>query len=167
MSKNERVVAENNERVSPVVPMFGRELASVAVIGLAVGVITWVAMTLLERYVFAAVMCRENAAANCADAASYATIVAMILGAVAALIALVQARVYRPLLAVIAATAALWGFALALLGGVAWYWALLITAILFGLTYALFAWVARIRSFVLAIVISLVLIVVIRLVLVG
>lgn len=164
MEKNDRVVAENVERVDPIVPMYARDVVSVAVVGLAVGVITWVAATLLERFVFSAVMCRDDAATNCANAESYALIVAMILGGVSALIALVQARIYRPLLVVIAVTAALWAFAGALdLGDIAWYLSLPITAVLFALSYALFAWVARLRSFVLSVVLSIVLVVAIRL----
>ena len=164
MTKKDRVVVENVERVEPVVPMYRNELASIITVGVSVGVITWVAMSLLERYVFAAVMCRQDAAANCTDAAGYALTVALILGALAGLIALVQVRVYRPLLVVVAATTALWGFADKLIAGLDWYWALPITVIVFGLAYGLFAWVARLRSFILSVVISVVLVVMIRLV---
>lgn len=165
MKKNQRVVAENTEKVEPVVALYKRDIASIAIIGLAVGVISWAAMTLLERFVFVAVMCREGANANCADAASYALIVAMILGALAGLVALVQARIYRPLLIVIAATAALWGFDSQLFNDVIWYIALPVTAVLFALTYLLFAWIARLRSFILSVLLSVVLIVAIRYVL--
>lgn len=165
MANNERVVAENTERAEPVVPLYQRDVVSIAVVGIATGIITWSAMMLLERFVFAAVMCRDDSTANCADAGSYAMIVAMILGGLAALIALVQARIYRPLLVVIAATAALWGFSTQLLGGIEWYIAVPVVAILFGLTYVLFAWIARLRSFVLSVVLIVLLVVAIRLVL--
>lgn len=164
MNKKDRVVVENVERVDPVVPMYRNEVANVGAVGASVGIITWVAMTLLERYVFSAVMCRDSAAANCQDAASYALIVAMVLGALAGLIALVQARIYRPLLVVIAASASLWGFSNRLLEGSEWYWALPISIVIFALAYALFAWIARLRSFILSAIISLVLVVVVRLV---
>ena len=164
MSKNDRVVVENTEKVEPVVPMYRGDVISAAGVGAAVGVITWVAMTLLERYVFTAVMCGGDGAGDCSNAASYALIVAMILGALAGLIALVQTRIYRPLLVVIAATATLWSFSEKLLSGVEWYWALPISAVLFALTYILFAWIARIRSFILSAVLSVVLVVIVRLV---
>ena len=167
MNKNDRVVVDNVERVEPVVPMYRNEVASVAAVGASVGIISWVAMTLLEKYVFAAVLCSQDAAANCADSANYALIVAMILGGLAGLIALVQARIYRPLLVVVAATAALWGFSDKLIGEIQWYWALPITLVLFALAYALFAWIARLRSFILSAVISLVLVVIVRLVMNG
>lgn len=164
MSKNDRVVVDNTERIEPVVPMFRGDVMSVFGIGAAVGVITWVAMTLLERYVFAAVMCQGEGSGNCENAASYALIVALVLGALAGLIALVQTRIYRPLLVILAATAALWGFSASLLQGVEWFWALPVSGLLFALAYTLFAWIARLRSFILSAVISVVLVVIIRLI---
>ena len=74
---------------------------------------------------------------------------------------MVQTRVYRPLLAVLGTTVGLWGIH-ALTGSMAWYWALLVTAVLFGLSYTLFAWVARIRSFVAALIVTVVLVALMR-----
>lgn len=159
-----RVVAENNEQPNPVVPIYSREMASVALTGVGVGIVAMATMYLLNMYVFTAVMCRDESVANCADAPLYAMVVAMIIGAIGGLVAMVQARIYRPLLVVLTSTAALWGFQI-LVEGTRWYWGLLITVILFALTYSLFAWIARIRSFSLALVVSFVLVIAVRLML--
>ena len=61
----------------------------------------------------------------------------------------------------IAASIALWGYVGYLLP-LAWYISGSISAALFGLAYALFMWLARVRSFVFSIVLSVVAVVVIR-----
>ena len=51
--------------------------------------------------------------------------------------------------------------------GLDWYWAMMITAVFFGLAYGVFGWLARIRNFILAIVLVAVLTVLVRWVLVA
>lgn len=161
MAKRERVVAESVERVDPVVPMYNREILGVFLTGAAVGLVVAGIIYLLDHYVFEAMLCRGEDTANCGQSSQYAMIVAMILGAVAGLIATVQTRVYRPLLAVLGATVGLWGIH-SLTDAMPWYWALPVVAVLFGLTYALFAWVARIRAFVAALIITVLLVALMR-----
>lgn len=161
MSTNERVVATNVEQIDPIIPMTSREVFTVLVAGFLVGAVVAAGYYLLARYVFGAVMCRESSSATCVEAPVYAMTVAMIIGGLAGLITLAQARVYRPLLVVLAAVISLWGFQM-LIGDMAWYWGTLIVAGLFALTYGLFAWIVRLRSFVRAMIIVLLLIVLLR-----
>lgn len=161
MNNNDRVVATNVEKIEPTVPMYGRELLTVCLSGILVGALIAIAYYLLSHFVFGAVMCREGADTTCGDAPGYAMTVAMIIGGLAGLITLAQVRVYRPLLVVLATAIALWGFHV-LLGDMVWYWGLLLTAGLFGLTYMLFAWIVRLRSFVAAVVLVAVIVVLIR-----
>lgn len=163
MSTNDRVVATNVEYVEPVVPMYGRELLTVLLSGFLSGVLIGVGYYLLNHFVFGAVMCRDGAAAACGDAPGYAMTVSMIIGGLAGLIALAQIRIYRPLLIVLATAISLWGFN-TLIGDMTWYWGALLLAALFGLTYMLFSWAVRPRSFVVAIVLTIVLVVIVRLV---
>ncbi len=153
-------------RVSPIVSMPGRELMATIVTGVGVGLVVALIAYLMETFVFGVVLCRPQSTAECSQAPHYAAIVAMIVGAIAGVVALARLRVYRPLLIVIAVTIALWG-ATALLSGLVWYWTFLLTALLFGFAYGLFAWVSRVRSFILALVIAVVLVVAIRYVLVA
>lgn len=161
MNSNDRVVANNVEQVDPIVPMYGREVLVVLLSGFLIGMVIAIGYYLLARFVFGAVMCREGAATNCNDAPNYAMTVAMIIGGLAGLITLAQARVYRPLLVVLAATISLWGFQV-LIGSMPWYWGLLIVGALFGLTYTLFAWIVRLRSFVVAVILAVLLVVAMR-----
>lgn len=163
-----RVVAEadNTTSVTPVVATYSREVVSAAIAGAVVGAVTVVAYMLLNRYVFGSVMCRAGADASCANAPSYAMAVSLVIGAVTGLVALVQARIFRPLLVVLATVISFWGLQ-SLVGGMVWYWAVVIGAVLFALAFLAFAWIARIRSFVLAVIVAIVLVLAIRLTLVS
>lgn len=158
---NDRVVATNVEHVDPLVPMYGREVVVVLLSGVLAGALIAVGYYLLAHFVFGAVMCREGSTNNCSDAPSYAMTVSMIVGGLVGLIALAQARVYRPLLIILATAISLWGFH-ELIHDIAWYWGLLIIGALFGLAYMLFAWVVRPRSFVLATILTVLLVVLLR-----
>ena len=48
-----------------------------------------------------------------------------------------------------------------------WYWALIVPMVLFGLVYGVFAWIARIRSFLIAVILTVLVVVGIRLLLVA
>lgn len=153
-------------RVSPLVPMTPRELVSTILTGVAVGLLVAVLYFLLNKFVFGAVLCRPQSTADCSQAPNYSMIVALIVASIAGVAGLARARVYRPLLIVLAAAIALWGFQSAVTN-VVWYWALLATMVLFGLAYGLFGWLARIRNFILALVVTIVIVILVRWVLVA
>lgn len=153
-------------KVSPFVGMSVRELLTTILVGAGAGLIAAAITILMNKFVFAAVLCRADSAADCANAPMYSMIVGLVIGSIAGLVALAQLRVYRPLLIVVATVVALWGFQ-TLISGMAWYWALAVMMLLVGLSYGLFAWIARIRSFLLAAVVAVVLVVIVRLLLVS
>lgn len=164
---NKEVVEEPvTTRVSPLVSMPMRDFVSTLIVGIGVGLLVAIVAFLMNKFVFGAVLCRPQSMTDCAQAPNYAMIVAMVIGAIAGVVALARLRVYRPLLIVLAATIALWGLH-SLVGGLAWYWALLVFGLLFGITYGLFAWISRIRSFILALVITIVMVVIVRWVMVA
>lgn len=152
--------------VSPFVGMSFGELLRTVLCGVGVGLVVAVGMFLLNKFIFGAVLCRPQSIAECAQAPTYAMIVAMVLGAIAGLLGLARMRMYRPLLVVLAATIALWGIN-SIVSGMVWYWAALAVMVIFGLAYGLFAWIARIRNFVMALVITIVVVVLVRFLLVG
>ena len=166
---NREVVGDESgsvARVSPIVSMPGRELMATIAVGVGVGLLVALVSYLMNTFVFGVVLCRPQSSAECGQAPHYAAFVAMIVGAIAGVVTLARLRVYRPLLIVIAAAIALWGVS-AMLSGLAWYWFVAILAVIFGLAYGLFSWASRLRSFILAIVVVIVLIVAIRYVLVA
>lgn len=153
-------------RVSPLVSMSRRELISMILVGVAVGVIISVLYFLLNKFIFSAVLCRPQSTADCGQAPNYAMIVAMLVGSIGGVVGLARTRIYRPLLIVIVSVIALWGIQNVLMG-LDWYWAMMITAVFFGLAYGVFGWLSRLRNFILAIVLVAVLTVLVRWVLVA
>lgn len=130
-----------------------------AVAGLCLLGLAW----LLDSYIFQAVMCQGDQA-RCSDATGYAHATAAIMVAIGSVIALIRLQVFRPLLVVLATAISLWGLSVVTLA-LPWYLAIIACMALFALSYALFSWVARIRSFVVTIIVMVALVVIVRLVL--
>lgn len=154
---------EVTQGVSPLISMSRRDVIDTLLCGAGVGLFVGILYLLLDTFVFGAVLCRAQQAANCAQAPQYAMIVATVIGAIAGLVALARVRVYRPLFVVLFATISLWASNL-LVADYAWYWAIIILVGLYAVAYMLYAWLARIRSFVLAGILGIVILVLIRLV---
>lgn len=159
-----KVVYEDtsNSEVSTLTPMTGRDLINIILVGVGVGLLFGVAYFLLNKFIFGAVLCRVQAPSDCSEAPMYSFVVAAVVAAIAGLVNLARMHVYRPLLVVLASTVALWGIHQLVLDA-AWYWGLLSVMIIFGLAYGLFSWIARIRSFVVALILVAVAVVVVRL----
>lgn len=146
------------------VPMSVQQLLRVVLVGVLVGALTWGVTFLLDTYVFKGMLCQANNSAQCGSSLSYAGIAASLLVAGLGLLALAKLQVFRALLVVITATISLWGLHV-MLDSWPWHAALLISILLFAVSYSLFAWVARIRSFLLAVIVMVIVIVGVRLVL--
>ncbi len=149
--------------VVPFVNMTVNDLLRTMLVGAVVGVASTGIYYLLNNFIFSAALCRPGVQ-GCSNAPIYATVVTVVISAIIGIVALARAGVYRPLLVALAVPLALWGM-FALMGGMAWYFGLLFGALLFALAYGLFAWVARLRSFIISIVLLVVLVVVTRLIL--
>ena len=155
----------NSTAESPLlVAMNYQKLIYIVIIGLITGAAIWGLTLLLDVYIYKALLCANESAQQCIASTRYATTTATILGAAIGLFGLVRLQVFRPLLVVVAAVVALWGL-IAVISPFAWYVALPIAMALYGLAFALFAWLVRLRHFLIALVSVIVLIVVVRLVL--
>lgn len=141
-----------------------QRLLSVVVVGLVTGLAIWGLTLLLDTYIYKALLCANETAHQCISSTRYATVTATILGAAAGLFGLVRLQVFRPLLVVAAAIVALWGL-LAVVSPMKWYLALPAVMLLYGVAFAIFAWLARIRHFLVSLIAIIILIVVVRLVL--
>lgn len=160
------VYEESDTKVLPYIGMTQREFIGVLITGLAVGMAVFALYALLNKFVFGAVLCRPQSTGDCTQAPNYAMIVAMIIGTIGGVANLARMRVYRPLLVGIATAVALFGIH-TVLSGAAWYWALIGFAVLFTLAYVAFTWVARLRNFILALVVTVVVVVLARWILVA
>lgn len=156
--------AEAPARISPVVGMSNTDLIRALATGAAAGLFTALVALLMNRYVFSAVLCRTANASECAQTPTYSVIVAVVIGSIIGLVALARLRVFRPLIVVIASVVSLWVMHLWLFD-MAWYWALAVSTGLYALAYGAFSWIARIRSFILTLVVVVVLVVALRLLL--
>jgi hypothetical protein len=147
-----------------IVAMSVQQMLRIILVGAGVGVITWGLTLLLDTYVFKAIVCQDAASVQCASSFEYSTISASILAGGLGLLGLVKLRIFRALLVVLAATVSLWGVELVMRP---WEWqiALPVSLLLFMVAYCLFAWIARLRSFVMTLVVLAILVVAVRLVL--
>jgi hypothetical protein len=157
-------VRELIERVEPAVTMSYRQLWWVALIGAGVGVAAWLLGLLLDVALFRLIFCRDAGLEGCAVSAGYGNAAGILLATGLGIWGLVRIQAFRPLLIGIAATLTLWGV-LDMLDGQPWYTTMFVALGLFAVAYALYGWVMRLRSLLWAVVISIVLLVVVRLVL--
>ena len=135
--------------------------------GLVVGLVGWLLSLAIQTWIIDPVFCRSpQTFAVCANGGTIGWVIAMILVSIASLLSLVRNGVFRPLLVVLASLIALWG-ASAWLGPLPWWQGMLWHGVLFALAYALFAWVARLSNFLIAVIITIVLIVAARLIVIG
>lgn len=160
--KSEPVVAAPTP-VSPFVSMAIADVLRAFLIGLLVGAVSMGLFYALDRFIFGAALCRPGVE-GCASAPVYSGIIATVVGIIVGIIALAKVGIYRPLPSAIAANVALWGIFALVNTHVVWYWGLLIGAVLYGLAYALFAWLARIRSFIVSLIVLVAAVVIVRLV---
>jgi hypothetical protein len=101
---------------------------------------------------------------QCQDAPQYAAMTASLLAAAVGIFALVKLQVFRPLLVGLASVIGLWGL-MNVMTTLSWQISALLFVGLFAVSYLLFAWVARLRSFGLSVIIMVVLVVAVRFVL--
>lgn len=122
-----------------------RSSMRIALVGAVVGLLTWGLAQLLERFVLSGLFCGDEASHVCTNVVVYSGNIAAVVMAVIGVVALVRMSVYRPLLIALGAIISLWSLAawvqsLGLVEQVAW------TTGLYVIFYSVYAWVARIRS---------------------
>jgi hypothetical protein len=121
----------------------------------------WGLSLVIERYILAPVLCGGTQVLQCASITQYAESAASIIGGGVGLFFLVRLQIFRPLLVVVAVTASLWGI-IGQASLLPWYGIGLSTVLLYASAYALFMWVARIRSFAMVVIVYVVLVAAVR-----
>jgi hypothetical protein len=127
-------------------PIDTSKVIAVIALGAVIGLLVWGLTLVIDRYILTAVLCQGNQVLDCANTSLYAESVATIVGAIIGLATVVS----------------LWGI-IGLAGLLPWYGIGLSAIILYAFAYGLFAWVARIRSFVMVLVLLVVLVMAVRL----
>lgn len=146
---------------TPLAPMNIKQLLGAGTIGLLIGLIVWGLGSILDQYILRTLFCQDT---ECGDTAVWAQAIASVVGAGLALFGLVKLRVLRPLLVVVAGMAALWNLPL-LLAELSLFGVIIASALLYGAIYMLLAWLARVRSIYIVLLLFVAIIVAIRFVL--
>lgn len=157
-------VRELFERVEPAVTMSYRQLGWIALIGAGAGLAAWLLGLLLDMALFRFVFCRNVGIEGCAASGAYGNAAGMLIATGLGVWALVRIQIFRPLLIGLAAALTLWGI-LDLMGAESWQVTMAVAVVLFAIAYMLFGWIMRLRSLLWAVVVSIVLLVVVRLIL--
>jgi len=135
-------------------------------IGLVVGLAYWVTTVLLTRYVVEPLACRDIAtAASCVGAIGIAGKIATVLLATLSLLVMIRVSLFRPIIIAVATAVVLWNLSV-YTTGLFWAEALAWSIVLYGLSYALFGWIARQMNLVLAIIVAVAVAVMIRIALI-
>lgn len=146
------------------IEMSGRQFLGTVIVGLATGILVWGLALVLEQYVLKGMFCHALMTEQCAAVPGYSRGTAAVIAAVASVFALVKLQVFRPLLVALGAVISLWGIGatLALLPmGIA----AALYAGAFAVAYTAFMWLARLRSFWVAAILMVLLIIAVRLML--
>jgi hypothetical protein len=153
-----------NDTPPSLIAMPVKKLLFIIVIGAVAGMITWALTLALDTYVYKAILCNRDAVVQCASSQQYATITATIIGAAAGLFGLVRLHAFRPLLIVLVAFVSLWGM-LPLLAALPWYGEMLAMGMMYGFAFGTAAWLVRIRKFLIALIVVILVVIAVRLVL--
>ena len=154
--------AEEQAKPIPFIDVTGRQIIGTIIVGIMTGLVSWGLAVLLGEYVLEGIFCQAMMTEQCAATAGYSRGAGMVLATILAVFALVKLQVYRPLLVGVCVMVSLWGIA-AVLMMLPVHLAAMLFAGLFGAAYLAFMWIARLRSFGMALVLMIVMVVVVRL----
>ena len=155
------------EQVQPgALMMAWKDLLKIGIFGALIGLLTMGLYVLFDRYVFTPTLCSDMniGSGRCENKLVFSSSVALVIGALPALFFFVQQRVYRPLLVLLLAVVTLWNIPL-LIGELALLPATLLSLLIFALTYLVFAWLVQIRNFSVALIASIAVVVIVRIIL--
>ena len=144
------------ERHQSAAPTDIKKMLVAALIGAVVGAIAWGGGLLISRFIIEPVFCATPDSASICEVRDITSFnIALVLASFVGLLAMVRARVYRPLLISIAAAVSAWGM-VAWLASEPWFIRLLAAVSIAALAYAFYAWVAQLKSFIAALIITLI-----------
>lgn len=149
---------------SPYVPVNRKDIAQVALLGLASGALIVFLGELLQRFFINPVLCQNASGGDiCGPTGLAGFYVSTVVVSVVSIIILARFGIFRPLLVAVGAAVALWGIkgdiqGVGLLEYAFW------VAILYAMTYLLLYWLLRARNFVISLVLVIAAVIVLRLI---
>ena len=157
------------EQAQPLVMgMASKELIRLALAGGLTGLIASILYIIFDRFILSDTFCSTvgAATAGCASKTGYVAAFAIVFANLAGLFTLVSQRIYRPLLVVLFTVASLWGV-MQVVVTLPLVQMIIVNILLFGVAYAAFGWLARVRNFFVALVVGLIALIVLRLLFVA
>ncbi len=141
-----------------------RTFLGVLLTSVVAGIITLLLTLAINKVVLQPALCTSSDVATCTQSLQVSYHIASFISAIVAVVMLVQASIYRPLLVAAAVTISFWNIYSSFLAVAAWPLQLLTLVLLNVLGYFAFVWLLRTYNLVIALVSSLVLIVLVLLV---
>ena len=128
------------------IEMQQHQVIQVVLLGVVLGVATWLLKLLIKQIIFVPLFCGDPASSSCVNAPDTAANVSAVVVAIVGLMGLVRLSIYRPLIIALGVLVSLWG-----IGGwtvtLEWYEQLAWFVLLYALCYVTFAWLVRPRAF--------------------
>lgn len=139
-------------------------MVQVALLGVMLGAVSWVLALLADKFLLTPMACSsESTTGICLNSEVIAGNGVLVIMGIIGVLGLVRLGVYRPMLVALAAAISLWGVT-GWVDGLQWYEGLFWMAALYALVYLVFTWLARPRMFLMAIILTLLVIAGIRLI---
>ncbi|MDO8336009.1 MAG: hypothetical protein Q7T74_04505 [Candidatus Saccharibacteria bacterium] len=143
---------------SPFANFTRRTFIGVVLTAIVASIVTLLLTFAIDKVVLQPAICNANEVGNCTQSAQISFHIASVIAAILAVVMLLQASVYRPLLVALAVTISLWSIYGVFLAKAAWPLQLLILTILSILAYVAFTWLLRTYSLIIALVSTIVLV---------
>ncbi|PLS81741.1 hypothetical protein CYG49_01175 [Candidatus Saccharibacteria bacterium] len=154
--------AETPAKTPLTIDTTARETLQAVIIGAAVGLFVGLLTFLISRFLIVPLFCRSaDSFAVCANGGSIAYNSALIIVSMVAVAVLAKIGVYRPLLVSLGAAAVLWGLQ-SYIGPLGWFEYAAWVIGLFALAYGVFFWILRLRNFLAAVIVFVLVIVLLR-----
>jgi len=136
----------------------------IALTGVGIGALYVILTFLIERFVIEGLYCGSSFdAASCSNAIGISGNIATILVGTIGLGIMVSLRVVRPIIVAIVAAVSLWGLSV-WTSGLGWGEIVAVSAVLYGLSYVLIAWVCRYNETIPVVIVALLVAVMARIV---
>lgn len=157
-------MAQENISPTPAIELNRRNSLVLAfAVGTFVGFLGWIVALGVQDWVLAPIFCRSvDSTSVCGNSQLISWVVAYIFASMAGLMMMIRSGVFRPLLIVLAVLATMWAIGTWFTPDL-WGAGILWSTVLFAISYALYTWLASIKSFAIAVTSTIITVVLVRL----
>jgi hypothetical protein len=154
-------MAGSSNRWDELIDLQPQQMVQIALLGVGVGLIMWIVTLIVRQVILVPLFCGDPTNGLCVGATGFAGGIATIIAGFAGLLGLVRIGVFRPMLVVLAAAIVLWGLS-DWIAYMPWFEAIAWSVLLYALCYVMLGWIVRLRAFVPAMIVVLVVVILAR-----